>query len=171
MALKRQNGNTALAGCQFTRKMGLIMTTQNAAIAAIHFALVTDDGIEFLRCWNEGNFDAIRREWPDAPGDVFIEADPLHPENVTPSDDGQREKDAQVSALTHALRSMRKYGFIVVQGRSGRAQTQAEQFRRAQSVAANMLGVAVDNADRLLSNLALEIVKVANAAEDLGQFK
>ncbi|WP_343029611.1 hypothetical protein [Janthinobacterium sp. CAN_S7] len=80
------------------------------------------------------------------------------------------EKAAQVSALTHALRTMCKHGFTVMQDKPGRARTQAEQFHRAQSVAANMLGVPIDNADGLLSNLALEIVKVANVAEDLGQF-
>lgn len=47
-------------------------------IAAIAFALETDDGLEFLRCWNEGDFAAIRREWPEAPAEVFIGADPLH---------------------------------------------------------------------------------------------
>ena len=55
------------------------MQTQNAAVAAIQFALETDDGMAFLRCWNEGNFDAIRREWPEAPEAVFVGADPLHP--------------------------------------------------------------------------------------------
>ncbi len=54
------------------------MQTQNAAVAAIQFALETDDGLTFLRCWNEGNFDAIRREWPEAPEAVFVGADPLH---------------------------------------------------------------------------------------------
>lgn len=38
------------------------MPTQNAAVAAIQFALVAGDGLEFLRCWNEGDFDVIRRE-------------------------------------------------------------------------------------------------------------
>lgn len=55
---------------------------QNAAVAAILFALETDKGLQFLRCWNEGNFDAIRREWPEAPENVFIGADPLHPKTV-----------------------------------------------------------------------------------------
>ncbi|CAN7649824.1 hypothetical protein LJR129_005072 [Acidovorax sp. LjRoot129] len=53
------------------------MQTQNSAIAAINFALETDDGLTFLRCWNEGNFEAIRREWPEAPKSVFVGADPL----------------------------------------------------------------------------------------------
>jgi hypothetical protein len=49
------------------------------AVAAIQFALTTDEGLAFLRCWNEGNFDAIRREWPEAPPSVFAGADPYRP--------------------------------------------------------------------------------------------
>lgn len=45
--------------------------------AVIQFALDDDCGLEFLRCWNEGDFEAIRNEWPDAPEDVFF-ADPLY---------------------------------------------------------------------------------------------
>jgi hypothetical protein len=54
--------------------------SNNAAVAAIEYALATgtEERIEFLRCWNEGDFDAIRNEWPDAPEEVFIGADPLH---------------------------------------------------------------------------------------------
>lgn len=48
------------------------------AIAAIAFALEADEGLAFLRCWNEGDFAAIRREWPEAPAEVFVGADPLH---------------------------------------------------------------------------------------------
>lgn len=58
------------------------MTTQNSAVAAIQFALEADDGIAFLRCWNQGDFDVIRRGWPEAPEEVFIGADPLHPKTV-----------------------------------------------------------------------------------------
>lgn len=47
------------------------------ASAAIAFALQNEEPMEFLRLWNEGSFDDIRREWPDAPDDVFIGADPL----------------------------------------------------------------------------------------------
>lgn len=50
--------------------------TSNAAVAAIEFALRTEEGIEFLRAWQFGNFDAIRKEWPDAPDAVFAGADP-----------------------------------------------------------------------------------------------
>lgn len=49
----------------------------NAAVAAITYALNNDDPISFLRCWNEGNFDALRNEWEDVPDEVFIGADPL----------------------------------------------------------------------------------------------
>lgn len=50
----------------------------DAAVAAIQFALRDNEGMAFLRCWNQGDFDSIRREWPDAPEEVFIGADPLH---------------------------------------------------------------------------------------------
>lgn len=52
----------------------------NASTAAIMFALETDDGLEFLRLWSVGEFDDLRRGWPDAPEEVFIGADPLHPQ-------------------------------------------------------------------------------------------
>lgn len=32
--------------------------------------------MEFLRCWNEGDFDSLRKEWPDAPEEIYY-ADPL----------------------------------------------------------------------------------------------
>lgn len=54
----------------------------DAAVAAIAFALEKASGdiddIEFLRCWSEGDFDSIRDEWPEAPEEVFIGADPLY---------------------------------------------------------------------------------------------
>lgn len=67
----------------------------NAAIAAIQFALEADDGLTWLRCWNEGDFDACRNEWPETPEECFIGADPLHPSTraalaVNRADDGMR---------------------------------------------------------------------------------
>jgi len=56
--------------------------SQDAAVAAVQFALEADEGLEFLRCWNYGEFDVIRREWPEAPESVFIGADTLHPKTV-----------------------------------------------------------------------------------------
>jgi len=52
----------------------------DAAVAAIAFTLdyQTECPMDFLRCWNDGDFDAIREEWPEAPEEVFIGADPLH---------------------------------------------------------------------------------------------
>lgn len=32
--------------------------------------------MEFLRLWNEGDFDSLRKEWPDAPAEIYF-ADPL----------------------------------------------------------------------------------------------
>ena len=47
------------------------------AAAAIQFALTDPEGMTFLRLWNEGDFDTLRREWPDAPIEVYVGADPL----------------------------------------------------------------------------------------------
>lgn len=58
---------------------GKDMNYTNAAAAAIQFALTGEEGMAYLRCWNEGNFEACRREWPEAPEDCYIGADPLHP--------------------------------------------------------------------------------------------
>lgn len=52
----------------------------NPAIAAILFAINDEEGLDFLEAWVEGNFDYIRKEYPDAPEEVYIGADPLHPE-------------------------------------------------------------------------------------------
>lgn len=56
----------------------LVTTTNNPAIAAIEFAMkysAGDDGWVFLKLWNEGDFESIRNEWPDAPPEVFIGAE------------------------------------------------------------------------------------------------
>jgi hypothetical protein len=47
----------------------------NAAVEAIKFALTTDCPMDFLRLWMYGDFDKIRREWPECPDEVFIGAD------------------------------------------------------------------------------------------------
>ena len=43
----------------------------NAAIEAIKFALNTGEGLTFLDLWMHGEFDTIRKEWPDVPQSVF----------------------------------------------------------------------------------------------------
>jgi len=47
------------------------MSTNNTAVAAIEFSLKTDEGLEFLRIWQHGDFDAIRKEWPECPKECF----------------------------------------------------------------------------------------------------
>ncbi|KVK77827.1 hypothetical protein [Burkholderia sp. MSMB1498] len=52
----------------------------DASVAAIQYALEAEEGLEWLSLWNEGEFDRCRRDWPDAPEDCYIGADPMHPE-------------------------------------------------------------------------------------------
>lgn len=58
----------------------LELSVSDAAVAAIAYVLEhpCESPMEFLRCWNEGDFEALRTEWPDVPAEVFIGADPLH---------------------------------------------------------------------------------------------
>lgn len=49
------------------QQKGWWITSNVPAIAAIQFALRTDDGMRFLQMFDERDFDTIRREWPDAP--------------------------------------------------------------------------------------------------------
>jgi len=44
----------------------------SAAVSAITYALETDEGLEFLRAWIHGDWEVIRKEWPDAPSTVFV---------------------------------------------------------------------------------------------------
>lgn len=46
-----------------------------AAKAAMDYAQIADDGLAFLKRWQEGDFDTIRREWPEAPEAVYVSRD------------------------------------------------------------------------------------------------
>lgn len=50
--------------------------TNNPAVHAINFALSTDQGLEYLYAWREGDFDACRSEWPEAPELCYLGAEP-----------------------------------------------------------------------------------------------
>jgi hypothetical protein len=47
-----------------------------AAVEAIKFAVSTDESTPFLCAWLHGDFEAIRKEWPECPKNVFAGADP-----------------------------------------------------------------------------------------------
>lgn len=49
----------------------------DASSATIAFVLETEEPLTFLRLWNEGEFETLRREWPEAPDAVYIGADTL----------------------------------------------------------------------------------------------
>src|SRR5690606_16583817 len=55
------------------------------AVAAIQFALNDPEGMTFLRLWNEGEFETLRREWPEAPSSIYIGADPLATKHQEPT--------------------------------------------------------------------------------------
>lgn len=56
----------------------LIEHAPDCASAAIGFALTLgSEGITFLELWNGGEFEDLRRGWPEAPEDIYIGADTL----------------------------------------------------------------------------------------------
>lgn len=58
-------------------ELSKIESTYNAVIDYMLGKGYMESPLEFLRCWNEGNFDALREEWPDAPEEIYL-ADPLY---------------------------------------------------------------------------------------------
>lgn len=58
-------------------ELGKTEATYNAVINYILGKGYMESPLEFLRCWNEGNFEALREEWPDAPEEIYF-ADPLY---------------------------------------------------------------------------------------------
>lgn len=82
---------------------------QDPATALIGFILEHANGPEgfdpiyLMETWNEGNFEALRRDWPELPEEVYIGADPLHKKTVLrsqpavrvePTVDASRYKEA-----------------------------------------------------------------------------
>ena len=51
----------------------------NPAVAAIAYAIdcETDEGLEFLKLWNEGEFQLLRDNWDNIPDKVFIGVEPF----------------------------------------------------------------------------------------------
>ena len=48
----------------------------NAVITYILGKGSMESPMEFLRCWNEGDFESLREEWPEAPQEIYY-ADPF----------------------------------------------------------------------------------------------
>jgi hypothetical protein len=48
---------------------------ENQARKAIKFALEAEDGMQWLKYWNDGEFAICRHQWPEAPESCYIDAD------------------------------------------------------------------------------------------------
>jgi hypothetical protein len=44
---------------------------KHQAVVAIEYAITADEPQAFLKCWLEGDWTAIRKEWPDAPEECY----------------------------------------------------------------------------------------------------
>lgn len=75
------NGNCIISCCQgdAMAERDELEKGQEAYNAVITYMLgkgSMQEPMEFLRLWNEGDFDSLREEWPDAPPEIYY-ADPL----------------------------------------------------------------------------------------------
>ena len=76
--MEQLEGNAVLKALILGREIIAAGELPDSASAAIEFALNDSDGIDFLRLWSSGEFDVIRCNWPDAPEEVYVSADPLY---------------------------------------------------------------------------------------------
>lgn len=83
-----------------------MITRTNPATAAIQYAIDTNDGMDFLTYWNEGEFDACRHLWPDAPKECYIGADPSLPETLEYL---KADPELMAAVLSHAWSISFKY--------------------------------------------------------------
>lgn len=72
--------NNMASGDKFENPEKLLpFVTNDPSLASLEFALSLGrhECYDFLELWNEGGFDICRREWPEAPKECYIGADPL----------------------------------------------------------------------------------------------
>lgn len=61
-----------------------LRSPQDEAVAAVEFSLRTGDAASFLKYWLHGEWDVIRRNWPDAPEACFVPQESFSAENLVP---------------------------------------------------------------------------------------
>ncbi|MEQ8511533.1 MAG: hypothetical protein RLN67_13835 [Algiphilus sp.] len=94
-----------------------IETVREAFNIAINFALDrdTDEGIEFLRSWREGDWQTLRDEWPEFDVDSAIALDrasatgPENPRRAVPDAGQARNETDQHSLLGACIAAYRKH--------------------------------------------------------------
>ncbi|MFL1449213.1 hypothetical protein ACI77O_12530 [Pseudomonas tritici] len=81
---------------------------QDSFNAVITYVLANpcESPMEFLRAWNSGEYESLRKEWPDAPDEIYIGADTLHPNTVGYDNDRtQAGKPFEVLRLLHECKA------------------------------------------------------------------
>ncbi|GMG94887.1 hypothetical protein Cmtc_61070 [Cupriavidus sp. TKC] len=77
----------------------------SAAIAAIAYAVTAEEGITFLRCWQQGEFETIRVDWPNAPEAVFLGVEPPELAQLSGRDDAPQERSTFAEQVIRILES------------------------------------------------------------------
>lgn len=122
---------------------------QSPAVAAINFSLRTTEGLEFLRAWRQGDWDVIRREWPEAPESVFVTA--LASPLVRPAKAGARERlfenrvpEAAARQCATVLAWLTECNLATLEGLRALKSTSAARLRRQQAICDTAVEQCVD---------------------------
>jgi hypothetical protein len=79
---------------------------QDEAVSAIEFSLRTGDAASFLKYWLHGEWDVIRRNWPDAPEACFVPQELFPAENLVPREAAVPEQSLRtLQSIGRCLRS------------------------------------------------------------------
>lgn len=122
---------------------------QGAAVAAITFSLQTTEGLEFLRAWQHGDWDVIRREWPEAPATVFVaqSSGPV----LKPAQDLARERlfekrvpEAAARQCATVLAWLTECNLATLEDLKGLKSTSAARLHRQQSICDTAVAQCVD---------------------------
>lgn len=122
---------------------------QSPAVAAINFSLRTTEGLEFLRAWRQGDWDVIRREWPEAPESVFVTA--LASPLFRPAKAGARERlfenrvpEAAARQCATVLAWLTECNLATLEGLRALKSTSAARLRRQQSICDTAVAHCID---------------------------
>jgi len=101
-----------------------------------------DSAFEFLYCWNQGDFNALRLEWPEAPEEVYIGADTFHPKTIGFDDEDQSE-DPTPSLLAFDL--LKECRHSLADGLESEGDSELEYSKEARELVARLDTFLSDN--------------------------
>lgn len=127
---------------------------KDSAVAAIEFALETEDGLNFLRLWNEGDFNSIREEWSETPEAVFIGAEPHYipkSKSLYPECEKLSHHREDVDDLMEFISFLQKEGITLAEWDTNHSFEHLKPYsveREGEVIAAKFIGIDMRKVDK-----------------------